>query len=76
MRLMAKEEDIYKLMDVRDRYLTGGSGGFRLSPDAADFLLGLPVLYRRIWDRHDHLSPSGMENGQAGDGRRVLLSGA
>lgn len=46
MRLMAKEEDIYKLMDVRDRYLYG-AGLFLAAAVVSGYLLMQQIFY---WD--------------------------
>ncbi len=46
MRLMAKEEDIYKLMDVRDRYLYG-AGLLLAAAAASGYLLIQQIFY---WD--------------------------
>lgn len=46
MRLMAKEEDIYKLMDVRDRYLYG-AGLLLAAAVVSGYLLMQQIFY---WD--------------------------
>ena len=46
MRLMAKEEDIYKLMDVRDRYLYG-AGLLLAAAAVSGYLLMQQIFY---WD--------------------------
>ena len=46
MRLMAKEEDIYKLMDVRDRYLYG-AGLFLAAAAVSGYLMMQQIFF---WD--------------------------